>query len=160
MKTRYFSKVIQDLKDKCDTLEEEVQFRTEGEEFWQSESNSLLVQMRKLLSGDGIEKGGSVVEVIFILVMLSMWIVPFAVFELWWWMWMFIAIGIVFAIFELTSKLKTGKTLSVQFWRWSVVKNEKGQYVNRWKAWTILACMLTGWVMLLVHLAWKMLFVG
>lgn len=106
------------------------------------------------------KRGSSLLEVIFIVVMLAMWILPFAVLKLWWWFWMFTAVGVVFGIFEALAALVTGKTLSQQFWKWSTETDYCGKRKNVGKALIVLACMGIGWIMLLIHLAWKMLMGG
>lgn len=99
-------------------------------------------------------------EVFFVVIMFLLWLIPFAVFKLWMWFWLFVSITAVFAVFELTAKLTTGKTLSQQFWAWSSY-TEKILYVekkpNIWKAWTIVGCMITGWLMLMLHLVYKII---
>ena len=97
-------------------------------------------------------------DIIFIVAMLACLIVPWAVFGLWWWFWMMTAIGVVFGIFEIASKISTGKTLSQRFWKWSTEKDDFGERPNIWKAWLVLGVLLSGWLMLLGHLAWKMVF--
>jgi hypothetical protein len=103
------------------------------------------------------EKGAGISELIFIVVMLSALILPFAFFKLWWWLAMMVTIGVVFGIFEATSYFKTGHTLSQKFWAWSIAKDENGKYTNRGKALALLGTLFTGWVMLLIHLAWKLI---
>lgn len=60
------------------------------------------------------------------------------------------AIGAIVGISELLSKMITGLTISKHFWAWSLK--------HRRTAWIVLGLLLLGWLSLLIHLAWKMLF--
>ena len=93
-------------------------------------------------------------EILFIIIMCACWTLPFAVF-IPQWFWMMLAIDGVFAAFELWNKIHYGKTLSRQFWDWSVDKAGDGSYRNLWKVILIISLMLIGWVMLLIHLLWR-----
>ena len=59
-------------------------------------------------------------------------------------------IGVVVGGMELISKLITGVTISRHFWNWSLVHPQS--------AWMVLGFLLIGWLILLIHLAWKMIF--
>ena len=88
-------------------------------------------------------------QTLFLLIILGLFTVPFAIFGLWWWFFTMLAIAVIVGLAELIAVLKTGMTLSQMFWKWS--KN------NKPKAWITIGCLFAGWVMLLIHLAWKML---
>lgn len=88
-------------------------------------------------------------EAIFVVSLLALLVVPFAVVGLWWWFWTMLIIGLWVVAVEIVSKIKDRKTISQKFWGWSL-ENEK-------KAWIILSCMLLGWLILLLHLAWKIM---
>ena len=101
-------------------------------------------------------KGTNWTEVLFIIVLFLCLVVPFAIFKLWWWFWFLIAIAILFGVVEAAADLATGRTLSQKFWDWST-KVVDGKKINVWKAWLVLGCMMGAWIMLLIHLAWKMI---
>ena len=71
---------------------------------------------------------------------------------------MMLTIDGVLIVYEVVNKVKYGKTLSKQFWEWSVDKDESQNYKNFWKVLTITGLMLAGWLMLLLHLLWKLIF--
>ena len=43
-------------------------------------------------------------------------ILPAAICKLWYWFWFFICVAILLGIFEAVAVVKTGKTISQQFW--------------------------------------------
>ena len=66
------------------------------------------------------------------------------------WMITMSVIGLVVGGAELISKITTGHTISQHFWTWSLL--------HPTTAWMVLAALLIGWLILLIHLAWKLLF--
>lgn len=106
------------------------------------------------------ERGSSILEILFIILMFSCWIVPPLLFKKWWWFGFFVLVGVTFGIIELIAKLVTGRTLSQQFWYWSIAEDANGKKYNLKKAVIWVCCMLAGWVMLLLHLSEKMIFGG
>jgi hypothetical protein len=78
------------------------------------------------------------------LLMAAFLIFPFVVFQLWWWAACFTVIAAVVGIFEAVAKAKTDKTLSQQFWAWSLQ--------NKAKSWIIIGSLLIAWLILLLHL--------
>ena len=95
-------------------------------------------------------------EILFIILMCAAWTVPFAIF-IPQWFWMMLTIDGVFAVFELYNKIKYGETLSTRFWKWSVDKAPDGTLRNLWKVIVVISLMLVGWIMLLIHLVWKLI---
>ena len=89
-------------------------------------------------------------EILYIVIMFLLWLVPSALFGQWWLFAVFIIFGIVFGGVEIVCKAVTGKTVSQHFSDWAKK--------NKTKAWIVLGCMLLGWLMLLVHLGWDMIF--
>ena len=73
--------------------------------------------------------------------------VPFVIAKLWWWFWFWIALSGVLSIFELVAFLKTGKTISQQFWAW-----KKDPNTPKWQKWLIFGGMVAFWIYLLAHL--------
>lgn len=104
-----------------------------------------------------MNKGASTGEILLIIVMFSLLVFPWIFIGLWWWFWFFLSVATVFVIWEVLAAKVGGKTLSRMFWTWSTKKVD-GKRVNLWKAYVILGCLLGGWMMLLIHLAWKMWF--
>ena len=96
-------------------------------------------------------------EVIFIIILLVGLVAPFLIFKLWWWAIMMAIIAATVGITEGISKLVTGKTISHQFWAWSIAKDAAGKFINRWKAWLVLGSLQVAWLALLWHLAAKLL---
>jgi len=90
-------------------------------------------------------------EVIFIIILLVGLVAPFLIFQLWWWAVTMGTIALIVALSEIISKLVTGKTISQQFWAWSITVG------NRWKAWLLLGSLQVAWLALLWHLASKLL---
>lgn len=84
--------------------------------------------------------------VILIIALLSV-SVPFYIAKLMWWFWFWIGISGVLAIFELTSFLVTGRTISQQFWKW-----RKDPATPAWQKWAIFGGMIIFWGYLLCHL--------
>ena len=97
----------------------------------------------------GNNKGTNLQEVLFIIAMFAFLLLPFLIAKLWWWVGFVVGVIIYFAIIEITTKVKTGRTLSQRFWKYSET--------HRVGAWVCLASLAIGWGMLLLHLAWKML---
>lgn len=100
------------------------------------------------------KRGSSIGEIFLILSIFLLLVYPFLMFELWWWFSFMSGITIIFILFELGCKLATGKTLSQQFWKWS---NEEKNKNMAWKVWLVLTGMLGAWIILLIHLAWKII---
>jgi len=69
-------------------------------------------------------------------------ILPTIIFKLWWWMWFYIAVGIVLIIFEVVATIRTGKTISNIF----------REYLkeHRTKALIIAGCWLSFFLYLIV----------
>lgn len=94
-------------------------------------------------------------DVLFVIAFLGLLLIPFIVFAIkkkrgfWFWVGTIATMGIMLGIGELSSKLLTGKTLSSNFWEFSL--NDPGSAI------VILICMLFAWILLIVHLAWKMI---
>ena len=66
----------------------------------------------------------------------------------WWWMWFFISITALVGIFETTSYILTGKTISQHWWAWSKIDKKNA-------LWSLaaLAAFLIAMNMLALHLA-------
>lgn len=92
-------------------------------------------------------------EALTFLAMAALLIVPWFIAGLTSWGWLFVAIVLLVGVWELWSVMHpvNGKkrTISQKFWAYSK-ENPKG-------AWTILACVTAGWLILVYHLAVKML---
>lgn len=102
------------------------------------------------------ENGESILEILSLVVMGALMIVPWFIVGLPNWGWLFIVICLAVLIWEGWSQWKKNMTISRQFWNWSI-KVVDGKKVNIWKAWLVLASLQLGWLMLLFHLAIKML---
>lgn len=63
----------------------------------------------------------------------------------WTWLWALIVLAVV--AMELIAKLRTGRTLSQQFWAYRK-RHPK-------TAWAITALLAAGWAGLLIHLNWR-----
>jgi len=87
----------------------------------------------------------AVIAVLFV----SMLIAAFYFAKLYWWVWFWTAVTLLLAGFELASKVKTGRTLSQQFWAYSVVHKEE--------AWILTAVVLVMGIALPLHLIWKVI---
>lgn len=110
------------------------------------------------------ERGESAIEILSLLAMAAFLIVPFFIIGLPNWGWLFVVIGLTVCAWEAWSQWKKGKTISRQFWNWSIRKDESytgtnkwKMYPNLWKGLAVLVSMQIGWFMLLYHLAIKML---
>ena len=97
----------------------------------------------------GNNRGTNLKEVIFIIVMFTFLLLPFVITKQWWWVAFLGAVVIIFGILEAASKIKTGKTLSQSFWKYSE-EHKVGSII-------CLLSLAIGWVLLLLHLAWKMI---
>ena len=73
--------------------------------------------------------------------------VPFAIVGLWWWFWFWVGLSIYLALYELISKLKTGRTISQRFWDW---KNKAE--IEQWQLWMVGVGLVCFWSYLLLHL--------
>ena len=71
--------------------------------------------------------------------------IPFALAGLWWWLVFWVCVGSLLGIYELISKLVTGKTISQKFWVWK-------ETAPAWKKWSIGVGMVIFWAYLLCHL--------
>ena len=95
-------------------------------------------------------------EVMFVVSLIAFLILPFAL--LWkkhrvgsiFWMLTMSVIGLVVVSAEITGKITNDLTISRMFWQWSLE--------NPTQAWIVLGLLLIGWLSLLLHLAWKMIF--
>jgi formate hydrogenlyase subunit 3/multisubunit Na+/H+ antiporter MnhD subunit len=88
-------------------------------------------------------------EILTIVLMFTGFSLPFIIAafrapEMWWWVGMWACVGIVFAVFEILAKVKTGRTLSQKFWYWS-----EDHPVGKW---FVLLSMILGWLALIFHL--------
>lgn len=94
-------------------------------------------------------------DVVFIVVFLGLMLIPFTIFAVKkkqgfiYWVGTVAFMGVCLGIGELTSKLITGKTLSSNFWAFSL--DDPGSAI------AIIGCMAIAWLLLLIHLSWKML---
>lgn len=71
-------------------------------------------------------------------------ICPFVIAHLWWWVTFWSSLAACLAITELVSKIKTGHTISQQFWEWR--KNHPKS------KWVMVGCLLVFWTYLILHL--------
>lgn len=92
-------------------------------------------------------------EIFFVIGLISSLILPFffltgraRIF----WLSTMSMIGLVIIASEILSKISTGRTISQHFWVWSLAHPST--------AWLVLGLLFLGWLILLLHLAWKMLF--
>lgn len=88
-------------------------------------------------------------DVLFIIVFLSLMIIPFIIKRMWFWVGTIASMGVCLGIGEFISKQTIGMTLSKTFWLFSLS--------HPVQAWIILGSMFTAWLLLMLHLAWKML---
>jgi hypothetical protein len=84
--------------------------------------------------------------VVLIIALLSVSI-PFIIAKLYWWFWFWVILSVVLAVVELVAKIKTGKTISQQFWTW-----RKNPATPAWQKWAIFGGMVIFWGYLLCHL--------
>ena len=84
-------------------------------------------------------------DAILILLVFGLMVVPWIIFNLWGWVWFWVAIGLVLAISELISYIRTGKTLSQTFWAWR-------KQAKVWQKILILVGMIGFWAFLVIHL--------
>lgn len=115
-------------------------------------------------------------EVVSMAVMAGLYIgwTFFDIKELKYWFFTILSIGLVVGAWELIAKIRKGRSISQLFWRWSCKKkldkdgnpiilgfNEDNtpiyEYVNVTKMWIALAMCTVGWILLMVHLAWKVI---
>ena len=91
-------------------------------------------------------------EVFFILGLVGGLIVPFVFLtgkgRIYWLVTMS-TIGLVLVASEIISTVDTGGTISQHFWHWSVQHPVTG--------WLVIGMLFMGWVILLLHLAWKLI---
>ena len=81
-------------------------------------------------------------DVFLVFAAFVMLVTVFSIAQLWWWVGLWITIGIILAIFEAVSYKKTGTTLSQQVW---AEANETKK--------AIIACvMIILWIGLMCHL--------
>jgi hypothetical protein len=66
-----------------------------------------------------------------------------------WWVWFWAGMTGLLALFELASKLETGRTLSQQFWAYSL-NHHAG-------AWMLAGLVAAGGIGLAAHLLWKII---
>lgn len=88
-------------------------------------------------------------DVLFVLGFLALLIGPWILYKMYLWAWTLGIIGVVLGIGEGISALMTGKTLSQTFWAFSQ-QNPLGAIV-------ISASLIIAWMMLLLHLLWKVI---
>lgn len=80
-----------------------------------------------------------------ILAFLLVVVAPFAAAHLWWWVGFWGSLALVLAAWEIAAKIKTGRTLSQQFWRWQA-DGHRGESV------AVMACASVFWLALVYHL--------
>jgi hypothetical protein len=88
-------------------------------------------------------------DVIFIIAFLGLLLIPFVIKKMWYWVGTIASMGVCLGVGEAISKACTGATLSKTFWNYSLT--------NPVVAWIMLLCMFLAWVLLMIHLAWKMI---
>ena len=76
-------------------------------------------------------------------------LVAFYLAGLYWWVWFWAGMTVLLALFELAAKLHTGKTLSQQFWAYSLVNKDEGLGLG--------ILVIAGGIGLGTHLLWKLL---
>ena len=109
--------------------------------------------------GKLLKRFGEVASMSLVVACLVGWSIWFGVESGYWlWCWCMSTIFVVVIFFEILAKIITDKTISQQFWAWSNKKNENGKKVNAWKAWIMAGIMIVGWLLLILHLQWKVLF--
>ena len=86
-------------------------------------------------------------DAIVLIVIFAIFIVPWIIAKLWWWVGFWCVIAAVLAITELVSFLVTKKTISQRFWAW-----RKNPNTPAWQKWLILGGMLAFWGYLICHL--------
>ena len=87
-------------------------------------------------------------ELLFILALLLP-LIPMGIAGQWWLFSVFAVFYVCFGIIEWVAVARTDKTISQHFWDWS--KDNKGM------AWAILGTMMFMWIMLMWHLAAKII---
>ena len=88
-------------------------------------------------------------DVLFIVAFLGLLLIPFALTRMWHWVGTIASMGVCLGVGEALSKWQTGMTLSRTLWVFSLE--------NPVQTYLILTCMLTAWILLLIHLAWWMI---
>jgi len=92
-------------------------------------------------------------DALFFLSLTALFIAPFFLMPRtagrWRWVTLFLGFAAVLAVCEAASALATKATLSQLFWRWSET--------NPAAAWAVLACLAVGWVLVIIHMARKLL---
>ena len=96
------------------------------------------------MSNVGGNKGESLKDILQVTAMFVLLIAPFLLAGLWWWVAFWVVNLSLFALFEVVSKLKTGKTLTKYFKEWAR-RNPPLGYLA-------MGSMLLGWLFLLWHL--------
>ena len=108
------------------------------------------------------ERGGGLLEFLSmmpVVIGLVGWSVWFGIeTHQWYWCITMGTILLVVVIMEIIAKLMTKRTISQQFWDWSNKKSAEGKKINAWKAWTMIGMLITGWMFLMLHLIWKVMF--
>lgn len=84
--------------------------------------------------------------IVLILALLAL-AVPFIIAKLWWWVAFWVMLSACLGVFELISFLRTGKTISQQFWAW-----RKDPNTPAWLKWSVFGGMIAFWAYLLCHL--------
>lgn len=84
-------------------------------------------------------------DAIILIAVFLVFIVPFIIAKLWWWVAFWGAIALVLGGFELASFLITGKTISQRFWAWK-------KTAPKWQKYLILGGMISFWTYLICHL--------
>ena len=88
-------------------------------------------------------------DALLILLALSSLVVTYYLAKLYWWAWFWTGMIVLATLFELAAKLHTSKTLSQQFWAYSLVNKDEGLGLG--------ILVIAGGIGLGVHLLWKLL---
>ncbi len=92
-------------------------------------------------------------EIVFIISLIGGLVLPFIFLTgigRRYWLGLMVVIGGLLGLTEIVAKVHTGGTISQHFWHWSVQHRET--------AWLVLFLLAFGWLSLLVHLGWKLVF--
>lgn len=90
------------------------------------------------------KKSGEEMSNILLVLMFLFFTVPAVIHKQYFLALAFVIFGLVFGMIEYTAHYYTGKTVSQQLWDLIAEHSAKG--------YTIIGCMLLGWICLLIHL--------
>jgi hypothetical protein len=88
-------------------------------------------------------------DAIVAVISISMLLLAFHLAGLQWWVWFWAGMIALLGLFELAAKLHTGKTLSQQFWAYSLANRDEGLILG--------IIVIAGGVGLGIHLLWKLI---